>query len=53
MFSNRFDMLISKIFFKKYYFNIFLNKKYFKAQPQPRFQASFKTDTQWEYNNNK
>ena len=30
MFSDRFDMLILKI--KKYYFNILLNKKYFKSQ---------------------
>jgi hypothetical protein len=29
MFLNYFDMLILKIK-KKYYFNIFLNKKYFK-----------------------
>jgi hypothetical protein len=28
MFSDRFDVLILKI--KKYYFNAFLNKKYFK-----------------------
>jgi hypothetical protein len=32
MFSDRFDVLMSKINFKKYffYFNTFLNKKYFK-----------------------
>jgi hypothetical protein len=37
VFSDYFDVLISKIIFKnikKYYFNIFLNKKYFKKKPQ-------------------
>jgi hypothetical protein len=35
MFSNRFNTLTLKIIFKKlktYYFNVFLNKKYFKPQ---------------------
>jgi len=42
MFLDHFDALISKIIFKKYYFNIFLNKKYFKkqSQPQPHSQTS-------------
>jgi len=34
MFLNYFDVLISKIFFKKikkYYFNIFLSEKYFQS----------------------
>jgi hypothetical protein len=42
MFSYHFDMLILKITFKnkkKYYFNIFLDKKYFKKQPH--FQLHF------------
>ena len=30
IFLNYFDVLILKIIFKKYYFNIFSNKKYFK-----------------------
>jgi hypothetical protein len=30
MFLDHFDVLISKIIFKKYYFDIFLNKKHFK-----------------------
>jgi hypothetical protein len=36
MFLNYFDVWISKMFLKhkKYYFNIFLNKKYFKKQLQ-------------------
>jgi hypothetical protein len=35
MFSDYFDVLISKITLKKnIYFNIFLNKKYFKKQLQ-------------------
>ena len=42
MFLNYFDSLIS-IFFKiiiiiKYYFNIFLNKKYFKIQPLSNYK---------------
>ena len=41
MFSDRFDMLISKIFFlKKYHFNIFLSKKYFESQPLPQSQTA-------------
>jgi len=36
MFLYYFDVLELKInFVKKYYFNIFLNKKYFKKQPLP------------------
>jgi len=30
LFLKNFDVIISKISFKKYYFNIFLNKKTFK-----------------------
>jgi hypothetical protein len=32
MFSDRFNILMLKINFKKYYFNAFPNKKYFKKQ---------------------
>jgi hypothetical protein len=41
MFLNNFDVLILKIFFKnkKYYFNIFLIKKYFKKQQLPPSQT--------------
>jgi hypothetical protein len=43
MFSDRFDMLMSKIFLKnkKYYFNTFPSKKYFEKQPQLHFQIHF------------
>ena len=35
-----FDVLMSKIiFFKKYHFNVFLNKKHFEKQPQPQSQT--------------
>ena len=34
MFLNRFDMLLLKINFKKYYFNVFLNKKSLKLSGQ-------------------
>ena len=39
MFSDHFNMLILKIIFKKYYFNIFINKKYFKKQPEVHFKT--------------
>jgi hypothetical protein len=46
MFSDRFDVLISKIIFlkykKKYYFDIFLNKKYFKLRPLSDFHVIIK-----------
>jgi len=35
VFLNRFDILILKINLKKYYFNTFSNKKYFKKQYHP------------------
>jgi hypothetical protein len=41
MFLHYFDELILKIFFKNkkiYYFDIFLNKKYFKKQSQSHSQ---------------
>ena len=44
MFLDCFDLLISKIIFKKikkYYFNIFINKKHFKSQPLSHFQTHF------------
>jgi hypothetical protein len=46
LFLNRFDMLISKIILKNiYYFNAFLNKKYFKKQLLPHFQTRTKKVT--------
>jgi hypothetical protein len=40
MFSDRFDVLISKIIFlKKYYFDVFLNEKHFEKQLPPHFQT--------------
>jgi len=42
VFSDRFDMLMSKlIFLKKYYFNIFSSEKYFKSQSLPHSQKFF------------
>jgi len=40
MFLDHFDALMSKIIFfkKKYYFNIFLNEKHFKKQPQSQLK---------------
>jgi len=40
MFLDHFDALMSKIIFKKHYFDTFSSKKYFKKQPQPHFQIS-------------
>jgi len=40
MFSDHFNILVLKIFFKKikkYYFNISFSKKYFKKQPQQHY----------------
>jgi hypothetical protein len=38
VFLDHFNVLILKIiFFKKYYFNIFSNKKYFKNQMLPQY----------------
>jgi len=42
VFLNYFDVLISKIIFKKYkkyIFNIFFSEKYFKKQSQQHFQS--------------
>jgi hypothetical protein len=41
MFLNHFDALISKIIFKKYYFDTFTRKKHFEKQPQPHSQIRF------------
>jgi hypothetical protein len=40
VFSDYFDVLISKIIFKKYYFDIFLNKNIFKKLLQLHFVCS-------------
>jgi hypothetical protein len=48
MFLDHFDTLILKIIFKKYYFNIFINKKYLKKprsilkkkkKPEPSYKT--------------
>ena len=42
MFSDRFDVLMSKINFinkKKYYFDTFLNENHFEKQPLPHSQT--------------
>jgi len=41
IFSNHFDVLISKIIFKKLkiIFDAFPSKRYFEKQPQPHFQT--------------
>jgi hypothetical protein len=41
IFLDHFDILISKIIFKKYYFNIFLNEKHFKKQLQPHSHLDY------------
>ena len=35
-----FILHFKNIFLKKYYFNIFSNKKYFRKQPLPQYQTS-------------
>jgi len=47
MFSDRFDVLISKIIFKnkKLHFDTFLNKKHFELPPLPQSQTSHNKKT--------
>jgi hypothetical protein len=39
MFLYHFNVLISKIILKKYYFEVFLSENHFKKQLQPYFQT--------------
>jgi hypothetical protein len=42
MFLDHFNTLISKIIYKKHYFDTFPSEKHFEKQPQPHFQTSYK-----------
>jgi len=44
-FLYHFNIQISKIILKKYYFHVFLNKKYFKKQKLPHFHTLSNSQT--------
>jgi hypothetical protein len=47
VFSNHFEVLMSKMILKKYHWHVFWHEKLFEKQPQPHCQTNPKLATTW------